>query len=432
MIRWTGVLLAVLVAAPAAAMEVDRWETDEGLQVLYVEAPELPMVDLRLTFDAGAARDGELPGLARMTSRSLRHGTTEMDADALAERFESVGARFSTSSQRDMAVVSLRSLTETDWLDTAMETLTTVLAEPAFPEDDFDRARRQALLGLQRERQEPGSVAARRFHELVYADHPYANWPAGDRESLEALSPEDARGFFERYYTARNGVLAITGGVDRRQAEALAARVSQALRPGEPAEPLPPVPPLEGAVTEHVPFPSEQAHIRIGAPALRRGDDAYYPLTLGNHVLGGGGFTSRLFRELRSERGLAYSVSSGFGSRAAEGPFSVSMQTGTEQTGEAVEALHEQIRRWHAEGVEPAELEASRANVVNGFPLRLASSSGIVSHLALIGFYDLGADYLTHYPARMEAVTPDDVQRAIRERVDPQALVTVIVGGEEP
>ncbi|WP_018936015.1 pitrilysin family protein [Thioalkalivibrio sp. ALJ24] len=430
--RWTGVLLAVLFAAPAAAMEIERWETDEGLQVLFVEAPDLPMVDLRLTFDAGAARDEELPGLARMTSRGLRHGTAGMDADELAERFESVGARFSTRSQRDMAVVTLRSLTEEDWLDTAMETLTAVLAEPAFPEGDFERARRQALQGLQRERQEPGSMASRRFHELAYAGHPYASWPSGTRDSLEAMTRDDAQAFFERYYTTGNAVLAMTGGIDREQAEGLAARVSQALRPGEAAPALPPVPRLEEPVTEHVPFPSEQAHIRIGAPALQRGDDAYYPLTLGNHVLGGGGFTSRLFRELRSERGLAYSVRSAFQPRAAEGPFSVSMQTGTEQTAEAVEALHVQIGRWHAEGVQGAELEASRANVINGFPLRLESSAGIVSHLALIGFYDLDPDYLSAYPARMDAVTLEDVQHAVRERVDPQALVTVIVGGEEP
>lgn len=431
----TGLLAALVallgLAMPVQAVEIEQWKTDEGLQVLYVAAPDLPMVDLRLTFDGGASRDGDQSGLASLTSSALRHGTAEMDADTLAERFESVGAEFSTNSLRDMAIVSLRSLTEPDWMDAALATLTDVLAAPAFPEADFERARRQALQGLQRERQDPGSVASRRFFELMYGDHPYANWPSGERETLEALKPEDARRFYQRFYATGNGALAITGGLTRDEAEAVAERISAALPVGPAAEPLPAVEPRREAVEERIDFPSEQAHILMGAPTLRRGDDDHYALTLANHAFGGGGFTSRLFQEIRSARGLAYSVSSRLQPMAAEGPFRIGMQTGVDQADEAVDALREALARWHADGIDAAELEASRENVVNSFPLSLASNSDIVGLLGMIAFYDLPLDYLERYIERMEAVEREELNARLRERIHPDAMVTVIVGGQE-
>ncbi|MGM0553390.1 MAG: M16 family metallopeptidase [Pseudomonadota bacterium] len=427
----TAVVWLLTLALPAQAVEIEEWETDEGLRVLYVAAPDLPMVDLRLTFDGGASRDGDQSGLASLTSSALRHGTAEMDSDELAERFESVGAQFSTNSLRDMAIVSLRSLTEPDWLDAALETLTAVLAAPAFPEADFERARRQALQGLQRERQDPGSVATRRFYALMYGDHPYANWPGGERETLEALEPADARAFYQRFYTTGNGALAITGGLSRAEAEAVAARISEALPQGPAAKPLPTVELPREPVEERIDFPSEQAHIYMGAPVLRRGDEDHYALTLANHAFGGGGFTSRLFQEIRSARGLAYSVSSRLQPMAVEGPFRIGMQTGVDQAGEAVTALREELTRWHAEGIDADELEASRANVVNSFPLSLASNSDIVGLLGMMAFYDLPLDYLERYVERMEAVELNELNVRLRERINPDAMVTVIVGGQE-
>ena len=426
-----ALVFLLFAALPAQAVEIEQWETDEGLRVLYVEAPDLPMLDLRLTFDAGAARDGDDRGLAHLTSRGLRHGTGQMDASELAERFEAVGAQFATDSLRDMAIVSLRSLTEPDWLDAAVDTLADLLAEPAFPQADFERSRRQALQSLQRERQEPASVGSRRFYELMYGDHPYANWPRGEAESLERITPEQARAFYRSHYSAGNGVLAITGGVDREAAEALAARLSAALPAGDAAEPLPPVPQREEPVTERIDFPSEQAHIYMGAPALRRGDEAHFDLLLANHALGGGGFTSRLFQEVRSARGLAYSVHSRFQPMSVEGPFLINMQTAVSQADAATEVLREQVERWHRDGVEAEELEASRENVVNSFPLSLASNSDIVGLLAMIGFYQLPPDYIERYIEHVEAVELDRMNTLLGERIDPGAMVTVIVGGQD-
>jgi zinc protease len=423
--------LMLWVPGPAGAVDIEPWETPEGLRVLFAPATGLPMLDVRLTFDAGAARDGQRFGLARLTSESLSHGTEQMNADRLAERFESVGAEFSTSVARDMGIVSLRTLTEPDWLAESIATLTELLAAPAFPERDLERTRRQLLQALQRERQEPGSVASRRFYELMYRDHPYANPTLGHEETIPTLTRDEVMAFYGRYYAAGNAVLALTGAISREEAETLAQRIAEALPQGERAPVLPPVPALEGPITERIPFPSEQAHIFMGAPALRRDDPDYYPLTVANHALGGGGFTSRLFGEVRTRRGLAYSVYSSVRPMAAEGPFLIGMQTGTEQVPEALEVLAEELARWHREGLTAEEIEASRANITGGFPLRLASNRDIVQNLGMMGFYDLPLDYLALHNDRIEAVSAESAHEALRRRVQPEVMVTVVVGGGE-
>lgn len=426
---WLGVLLAVVWPNHGAALTIERWETESGMRVLFAPAPALPMLDLRLTFDAGAARDGEHPGLARLTSSALADGTEALATDALAERFEQVGARFSTDSVRDMALVTLRTLTEPDWMSTAIDTLEQLLAAPAFPEDGLERRRRQQLQGLLSERQDPGSTATRRFYQILYAGHPYGNPVRGTEDSIPTLTRERVAAFYQTYYAAGNAVLALTGDLTRDEAEALAGRVAQALPQGPRAAALPPAPRIERAVVERVAFPSEQAHIFIGAPSLQRSDPDNDAMTIMNHVLGGGSFTSRLFQEVRTRRGLAYSVYSSVQPMSAEGPFLMGMQTALEQTDTAIEVMMDELRRLHAEGPTADEWAASVANITGGFPQRLASNGDIVRNLGAMGFYDLPSDYLAGYVERIESTDAEAAHRIFRERIDPDRLVTVIVGG---
>jgi len=435
LVAWTTFTWLMLIgfgwlAAPQArALAPETWHTDQGLRVLFAPAPALPMLELQLTFAAGSALDGELSGLARLTNTALAHGTSEWDPDTLAERFESVGAKFSTQSARDMGIVSLRTLTEPDWLDQALDTLTRLLAAPAFPDDALARSRRQMQQALLRERQEPGSIASRQFHALLYADHPYGSPPNGREDTLEQLDRAAVQAFYQTFYTAQNGTLALTGALTRSEAEAVAARISAALADGPAAPPLPPVPTRSQTIVERIAFPSEQVHILIGSPMLRRGDPDYFPLTVGNHVLGGGSFTSRLFQDVRTQRGLAYSVFSTIRPMALEGPFLVNMQTGVENAENAVEVLIQALRSFHEHGITEDELKAAQANLTGSFPLGLAANSDIVAHLGVMGFYDLPLDFLATYNDQLEQVSVAEVLRVWQERLNPEALVVVIVGG---
>jgi zinc protease len=421
-------LLLLALAPLQAAPPIEHWETANGARVYYVHAAELPMVDLRVVFDAGGARDGEKAGLAQLTSALLPDGAGALDADAIADRFASLGARFGTSSARDMAVVSLRSLTDPELLEPALETFALVLREPRFEQTGFARDRNRMLIAVRMGMQSPSYLMERAFFEALYQGHPYGSPPGGTEESLAALAREDAVEFHRRHYVGRNAVVAIVGDLDRAAAETLAERAVGGLPAGEPAPPLPEVPRLVGDANVHVTHPSAQSHVRIGELGIARNDPDHFALVVGNHVLGGGGMVSRLHAEIRERRGLSYSVYSYFSPMAAPGPFVMALQTATDQAAEATRLLYEELRRFLAEGPTEEELEASKRNITGGFPLRIDSNSAIVEHLAAIGFYRMPLDYLETYVERVDAVTLEEVRDAFARHLDPERVLTVVVG----
>jgi zinc protease len=424
-------VLATLTSSVYAVPQIIHWQTDKGLRVYYEKARELPMLDIRLVFDAGSARDGDSPGLAGLTSGQIFHGTEKMDLVTIAERFDDVGAEYGSGSLRDMAWVRLRSLTRAESLKPALDTFLSVLSGPSFPEKDFQRAQKQALIGLRAEEQSPSSIATKTFFKAVYGDHPYASSPTGTPESVMSIKRKDLIDFYKKYYVAANAILVIVGDVDEAQVREIAQRVDQALKPGKKAQALPQVPELKESRRIRVPFPSEQAHIFIGQPGMLRGDDDYFPLYVGNHVLGGSGFTSRLVKEVRGDRGLAYSVYSYFLPMHVKGPFMAGLQTRVDQADQAIDIVFDAIKAYREKGPSEKELKASKRNITGGFPLRVASNSDLVDYLGVIGFYELSLNYLDEFTGQVEGVTAESIREAWQRRINPEQMVTVIVGGEE-
>lgn len=424
--------IAGLASGLAAAQpEIHHWETDSGAGVYYVHAPELPMVDLQVTFAAGSARDGDQPGLATLTAGLLESGAGDRGEEAMARDLAAVGAELSTSADRDRASVHLRSLSDSERLDPALAILADAVGDPNFPENAFERERQRMLVGLRQAKQDPGQVADRAFHRAVYGDHPYAHHPKGTVESVEGLARSDVMAFHDRYYTAANADVAIVGDVDRERAEELAEAAVARLPDGEAAPSLPEVPEMSGSEEVHEDFPSAQTHLLIGQPGMRRGDPDYWPLLVGNHVLGGSGFGSRIMEAVREERGLAYSAYSYFRPLARSGPFTIGLQTANANADEAEELVRDLLADFVAEGPDEEELEAAKANLVGGFPLRIDTNSDLLGYLAMIGFHDLPTDYLERFRERVESVTAEEIRDAFRRRVDPDRLVTVTVGGDE-
>jgi len=421
-------VLNLYCTAAGAAPAIQHWETAHGARVYFVPAPELPIVDVQLVFDGGSARDGAKGGISQLTNTLLDDGAGDLDADELAERFEDIGAQFSTDAQRDMATVSLRSLGDEATLNTALDTLVTVLKSPTFPEDGLNRERNRMLTALRGEQQSPEAIAEKAFFKAVYGDHPYANEVLGTPESLATLTRADVVSFYRRYYVARNAVIAIVGDLDRAHAESTADRLAAALETGAPAPTLPPVPRLKSAKTLHIDHPSTQTHVLIGQPGMKRGDPDYFALYVGNHVLGGSGLVSRISDEIREKRGLAYSAYSYFFPMHEAGPFMMGLQTRTEKTEEAIVLLRKTLQKYIDEGPTAAELKASKQNITGGFPLRLDSNAKIIGNLAVIGFYGLPLDYLDTFNRHVEAVSVKDIRDAFRRRIDPDDLVTVTVG----
>ncbi|MDX1335416.1 MAG: pitrilysin family protein, partial [Gammaproteobacteria bacterium] len=345
-----GLALLVFPLLIQANPDIEHWKTPKGLKVYYLESHELPMLDVRLVFDAGSARDGEQPGLSSLTNGELFSGTSKRDLETVARELDDVGAQYGAGSLRDMAWLELRSLIRPESLDPALDVFLDVVADPQFPRNDFERSRKQRLVALKAEEQSPSSVASKAYYRAVYGDHPYASPVSGTLESVKKIGRKDLQQFYETYYVANNAVLVIVGDMDRQQAEKLALRFDTALSAGEKAPALPEVKPLEKAVNIRMPFPSEQAHIYIGQPGMSRTDPDYFPLYVGNHVLGGSGFTSRLMKQVRSDRGLAYSVYSYFMPMRAQGPFLAGLQTRVDQADMAVDLVYETLATYRKEG----------------------------------------------------------------------------------
>lgn len=422
--------LSTLAAVAQAAPKIEHWTLENGARVYFVRTTELPLLQLRAVFDAGSSRDAEnRPGTARLTSRMLNFGAGELDADAIASGFENLGAEFGTGSDRDMATVDLRSLSDRKLLDPALELLAVVLARPTFPADALERERARTLVGLQHEAQQPDLLAEKTFMRRLYGAHPYGHHTVGTEQSVRAITRDDLITHHRRYYTGSRAWLAIVGDATLAEAKDIAARVVGRLPRGEAVPPLPPPPPLTRSAREVMAYPSTQSHIRLGRTAITRTDPDYFPLLVGNYTLGGGGLVSRLAEEVREKRGYSYSVYSYFHAMRVPGPFMLGLQTKNAQRGAALALVRKVLADFVRDGPTADELEAAKKHLTGSFPLRLDSNRKIADHLAVIGFYGLPLTYLDDFIPRIEAVTIEQVRDAFRRRIDPGKLVTVLVGG---
>lgn len=430
--RLVTLLFLLLVSSSVwSGPVIQNWQTKSGASVLFVASADLPMVDLRVVFDAGSARDGDKPGLSLLTNAVLTDGAGNWNADQIALRIDSVGARLGSGSLRDMAWVSLRTITEEKAFETSVSTLAEILKAPTFPLDALERNRKMMLASLQRELQSPGAIAKKQFMQTLFGTHPYAIHGGGTEESLQAITRDDLIAHLKRYYVAKNATISIVGDLDRKQAEALAERISSGLQPGEAAPALPQVAALKQAVAKSVQFPSSQSHIFLGQPGMHRGDPDYFALYVGNHIFGGSGLVSLLAEEVREKRGLSYSVYSFFSPMRADGPFLMGAQTKNDQAQLALDVMRNSLIDYIQRGPTDAELKASQQNITGGFPLNIASNGKIVEYISMIGFYKLPLDHLDTFVSRVNAVTKEQIKDAFKRRVHPDKFVTVVVGNSK-
>ncbi len=427
----SGIFAIVLLLASdlaTAVPAIQNWRTANGVPVYFIPARELPMVDAQILFNAGSVRDGERPGLAKLTNALLEEGAGDWSADAIADRLDQVGARFSASSRRDAASVSLRSLVDPRYLQPTVEIVARLLKEPTFAPDAVERVRQQMLMALRERAQSPGAIAQDAFFKALYGSHPYGSPPEGTPTSLNAIARAEIQDFHRRHYTAANAVVAIVGDLDRSAAEQLANTLVGGLPQGETIPP-PPVPPVAASQTIRIPHPSSQSHILIGQLGVSRADADYYALYLGNHVLGGNGLVSQLSQEIREKRGLAYGAYSAFTPMRQAGPFLINLQTRNDQVDTALQVAQTTLREFTANGPNPQVLEEARQNITGGFALDLAGNGKLAGALGGIAFYGLPLDYLQNYIGTMNGISLEQAKAAWQRHVQPDRSITVIVGG---
>jgi len=421
-------LLICVVPTAHAALNIQHWQTTQGARVYFVESRDLPMLDLAVDFPAGSGRDpAGKPGVAHLAHGLLDQGAGGLSDTEIAHRLADSGAILGGRFDRDRAGVTLRTLSSLPEREIALDVLTRVLHQPAFDADVLSREKRRLLAALKEEEANPGEVASKAFYRAVYGEHPYAHDEKGDAGSIALIERADLDAFQRRHYSAPNAVIALMGDIDRATAEAIAERIARGLPAGDASPPLPaPIPAKQQE--QRIAHPSTQSHVLVGSLGMARDDPEFFPLFVGNYVLGGGGFDSRLMREVRDKRGYAYSTYSYFSPMTHAGPFVLGLQTKIEQTDDALKVARDTLRQFIVEGPSEAELKQARDNLTGGFPLRIDSNKKILDYLAMIGFYRLPMDYLDTWIARVEAVEVAAVKRAFAARIDPDKLVTVVVG----
>lgn len=430
-----GLVAVLLLAAGSvhAILPIQHWQTKSGARVYFVENHDLPMLDVSVDFPAGAGFDSrEKSGAAGMANRLLRLGVEGMNEDEIARRLADVGAELSGSFDTDRAGVVLRTLSSREERGQALDVFARILQRPVFPENVLEREKVRLIAAIKEADTKPDTLAALTFYRLVYREHPYALRSSGELETVQRLTRQDLVDFYRRHYNAQHAVVALMGDLTREEAAAIVEQITEGLpRNGGTELSLPPVTPLSAAAIRIIAHPATQSHILIGAPGIRRDDPDYFPLYVGNYILGGGGFVSRITEEVRQKRGLAYSAYSYFSPLKQEGPFVIGMQTQRGQAPEALKVVQTTLREFLAKGPTERELEAAKQNLIGGFALRIDSNRKIHGYLALIGAYGLPLTYLDDFVKNVEQVTVTGIRTAFARRLDPERMVTVVVGAAE-
>ena len=421
-----------------AAIPIQHWTLANGAKVYLAATDALPIVDVQVDFDAGSRRDpaaqAGLAGVsASMVEKGVRAsgGEPALDENALGEAWADLGASFNAGAGSERTSFSLRSLADPALLGKAVALAAREIGEPSFPADIWERERQQINAAIKEANTKPATIAGRTFAKLVYGTQPLGQETT--EATLAAIDVAAMRQRYDRLIQPCRAKLSIVGAVTRAQADAIATQLLSRLPATTACEPLPPVPEvaaLAAPVEENVPFDSAQAHVVVGQPGYVRRDPDHFALTVGNYILGGGGFVSRLMNEVREKRGLAYSVYSGFSPGLQAGAFRVAFQTRPDQAAAAVKVSREVLAKFVAEGPTQAELKAAKDNLIGGFPLLLDSNAKLLGNVANIAWNDLPLDYLDTWTARMNAVTAADIKAAFARKLQPERMVTVVVGGK--
>ena len=437
-----GELLAMTLgftASAFAAIPIQHWTQANGAQVFLVESPSIPMLDVEIDFDAGGRRDpAAKAGLADVTAlmagKGVRaaEGEPALDENQLGEAWADLGASFGGSAGRDEMSFRLRTLTEPDLLQKAVHLAARELGEPAWPEAVWQRERERITASIKEARTRPGTIAGQAYAKAVYGTHPYGYETTP--ESLAAISPADMRTRYAEGVQACRAKVSIVGAVTRAQADALVTQLLGRLPKSEggacqPLPALPEVASLSAPREELIPFQSAQAHVLIGQPGFKRDDPDYFPLLVGNYILGGGGFVSRLTEEVREKRGLSYSVGSYFSPGLQAGAFTITLQTRPDQAREAVRVSRQVLADFIARGPTEAELKAAKDYLQGGFALRIDSNAKLLANVAGIAWNGLPLDYLDTWVQHVGQVTASDIKAAFARKLQPEKMVTVVVGG---
>tara|TARA_B100000035_G_scaffold315372_1_gene335583 strand:+ start:1516 stop:2808 length:1293 start_codon:yes stop_codon:yes gene_type:complete len=411
-----------------AGVKINHWKTSEGSKVYFVKTEHLPILDITVSFKAGSARDNSLNnGVASLTNHLMLMGSNGINEVDLANKFSDIGAQLDSGFDRDKSSFSLRTLKDNQ--EKAIKLFNLVLHKPNFNKAIMDREKKKYIASIRQGETEPATIGSKAFMKTLYGNHPYGLPMSGNVETIKKITPSQLKEFYENYYLSNQASIVIVGDTDIKSAKDISSKISAGLPKNLKASFYTKVKKTEKKKI-NIPHPSAQAHLYFGKPIMKRGDPDFFPLYVGNYILGGGGFVSRLTTEVREKNGLVYSVYSYFMPFLENGPFQVGLQTSKDQIDQALNLVKVTVKDFIDKGPTNSELEAAKSNMIGGFPLRLESNKKIVEYLSMMAFYDYPVDYLDTFASKVNAVTVNQIKEAYKRRVNIDDFTTVIVGIE--
>lgn len=425
-----------------AFLPIEHWSQPSGAQVWLIHSPSLPMVDVELRFDGGSRRDpsgqeGLSSAVALMSSKGItaQKGQPALDENALGEAWADLGASFNAHAGRDSFSYQLRSLSQPDLLQGAAALASRQIAYPSWNSKTWQRERQRLSAALAESNTRPATIAQKGFAQAVYGSHPYGR-PVTER-SLAAISTPTMAAWHQAIVRPCRAKVSIVGALDKAQADTLVqqllAQLPQASIANAACPSLSAVAEVEALqAPQHIdiPFASAQAHILLGQPGIARSNPDFLPLLLADHILGGGGFTSRLMEEVREKRGLTYGIYSSMSPGLHAGAFSIGLQTRPDQAEQALALTRQVLADFIAQGPTEEELQAAKDNLIGGFALRLDSNRKLLANLSNIAWNGLPLDYLDGWSERLAALSREEVHAALQRHWQPERLVSLVLGGQ--
>ena len=414
-----------------ANVEISNHVTKNGIKVLYTRSANIPMIDIKITFDAGSSKDGELKGLSMLTHNLLDEGTSDMNSESIPSVFESTGAIFSTSVNKDKSSISLRSLTEKKYLEPSLKMFQKILSDSNFPSNEINLQKERTVSSIKEDELDPSEISINLFFTEIYGDFPYAYATNGLSETVKKIKRKDILNFYKKNINSANATIVIVSSLSEQEIISISEKISISLSSREQTSYLTKEPSkIKKGKYVHKKYNSEQAHIYVGGLAVKRGSKNQLPLYIANYIFGGSGFNARLMQELRVKRGLTYGVYSYIYPMKEIGPFIIGIETKAEQAQESVKIIHNMLKNYHKNGPTKKEIKHAKQAIINGFPLRIDSNKDILNYLSMIGYYDLPLDYLNTFTSKISKISKKDITKAFQDEIDIKKLITLVVGNE--
>jgi len=416
-----------LAAAPAsAATRIQHLISPGGIEAWFVQDATVPLIAMEYAFGGGASQDpADKPGVANMVASLIDEGSGDLDSKTFHERLDRRAIELSFSATRDYFRGSLRMLKDNK--DEAFDLLHLALTSPHFDNDDVERIRSQIISGLRRDTTNPTALAGRKFLELAYGSHPYGRQASGTLESVPSITVADMKDYVRRVIAKDTLKIAVVGDVDPATLGKLLDQTFGSLPAKANLTPVPNVEATKPPQRAFVPLDVPQTVITFGGPGVMRHDPNFMAAYVVNHIIGGGGLSSRLYHEVREKRGLAYSVFESLLWMDHSALFIGNTGTRADRAGESIDAVEKEIRRLAEEGPTQQELDEAKSYLKGSQMLQLDTSSKLASGLLQYQLDRMPIDYLEKRNAIIDAVTLDDAKKIAR-RIWGQGLLTVVVG----